>query len=226
MATLVKICGIRDEAALTAAIEAGAGMVGMVFFPASPRNIDFSVAAALAAKIPAHVTAVALTVDADNALLDTIAAQVSPGMIQAHGGETPERMAEIAARTGLKTMKVLPVFGRQDIAKAKHYEPVVDWMLFDARPPKGASRPGGHGAPFDWSLMAGVTLSRPWLLAGGLTPQNVGEAVRLSGATGVDVSSGVEHTLGVKDIGLIREFVAAAQGRRHARGPVRSAYDH
>lgn len=211
MTTLVKICGIRDPLAMKAALNGGAGMVGMVFFPASPRHIEIAEAAALAAMVPDPVTLVALTVNAGDGLLEQIATRVKPAMIQAHGRETPGRMAEIARLTGLKTMKALAVSGRQDISAARAYEPVVDWLLFDAKPPKGASRPGGHGAVFDWSLLAGLTISRPWLLAGGLTPGNVGEAVRLSGAGGVDVSSGVERALGVKDVDLIGDFIAAAQ---------------
>ena len=217
MTTGVKICGLRDPLAMRAALDAGADMVGMVFFPPSPRNIDLAEAAALAVMVPAHVTLVALTVNADDALLEAITTQVGPAMIQAHGAETPERMAEIARHTGLKTMKAVAISGREDIEAARRFEPVVDWLLFDAKPPKGASRPGGHGAVFDWTLLAGLSISRPWLLAGGLTPQNVGQAVRLSGAGGVDVSSGVERSLGVKDVGLIGAFVAAAQGS--ATGP-------
>lgn len=206
----VKICGLTRPEHLRAAVEAGAGYVGLVFFPKSPRNVDVGTAAALALEVPPGVAKVALVVDPDDALLDEITGAVAIDMIQLHGAESPARVAEIRARYGLPVMKAVGIADESDLARLDAYMPVADQILVDAKPPKGADLPGGMGVPFDWRLIAGRHWGKPWMLAGGLTPQNVGLAVKLTGARQVDVSSGVERAPGEKDEGLIRDFMAAA----------------
>jgi phosphoribosylanthranilate isomerase len=209
--TIVKICGITDPAALAAA--AAADFVGLVFFPASPRALTPARAAALAAgAAPGGPRRVGLFVDPDDALLDSTLAVMPLDMIQLHGAETPARCAAIRARFGRPVMKALGIGERADLAAIDRYAPAVDWLLLDAKPQPGASRPGGNAEVFDWGLLAGVTVPCPWLLAGGLTPGNVAEALRVSGAPGVDVSSGVEKARGIKDPALIAAFIAAARG--------------
>lgn len=207
--TRVKICGLRDVAAVKAAVDAGAAYVGLVFFPKSPRNVTIAEAATLALAVPAGVAKVALVVDADNALLDEITANVPLDILQLHGHETPERVSEIRARYGLPVMKAVGVADESDLAALDSYARVADQILVDAKPPKDADLPGGNGLSFDWRLIAGRRWPVPWMLAGGLTPQNVNEAIRLTGATQVDVSSGVESAPGVKDAGLIASFLKA-----------------
>lgn len=209
----VKICGLTRPEHLRAAVDAGAGYVGLVFFPKSPRNVSLEAAAALALEVPPGVAKVALVVNPDDALLDEITAQVPIDMLQLHGDESPERVAEIRARYGLPVMKAVGIAEAGDLNKLDAYMPVVDQILVDAKPPKGAEVPGGTGVPFDWRLIAGRHWAKPWMLAGGLTAQNVGLAVKLTGARQVDVSSGVERAPGVKDERLIAEFIAAARGR-------------
>ncbi|WP_400086419.1 phosphoribosylanthranilate isomerase [Yoonia sp. R78084] len=209
--TRVKICGLRDVAAVKAAVDAGAAYVGLVFFPKSPRNVTIAEAATLALAVPAGVAKVALVVDADNALLDEITANVPLDILQLHGHETPERVSEIRARYGLPVMKAVGVADESDLAALDSYSRVADQILVDAKPPKDADLPGGNGLSFDWRLIAGRRWPVPWMLAGGLTPQTVGEAIALTGATQVDVSSGVESTPGVKDAALIAAFCTAAQ---------------
>jgi phosphoribosylanthranilate isomerase len=207
----VKICGLREEAHVAAAVEAGARYVGFVFFAKSPRNVTVGTAARLAATVPPGVAKVALVVDATDAELDAIVAAVPLDMLQLHGNESPERVAVIRARHGLPVMKAVGIAGPEDVEKIALYGKVADQILVDAKAPKGAAVPGGNGLAFDWTLIARKYWPCPWMLAGGLTPDNVAEAIRLTGARQVDVSSGVELAPGVKDAGLIRAFVAAAQ---------------
>lgn len=208
----VKICGLREEAHVAAAVEAGARYVGFVFFAKSPRNVTVEVAARLAAAVPPGVAKVALVVDAADAALDSIAAAVPLDMLQLHGNESPERVAEIRARYGLPVMKAVGIAGPEDVEKIALYGKVADQILVDAKAPKGAALPGGNGLAFDWTLIARKYWPCPWMLAGGLTPENVAEAIRLTGARQVDVSSGVELAPGVKDAALIRAFIAATTG--------------
>lgn len=207
--TRVKICGLRDAAMLDAAVQAGAAYVGLVFFEKSPRNVTLAQAAALAGAVPAGVAKVALVVNADNAQLDALLAQVPVDILQLHGSETPARVTEVKARYGLPVMKAVGVAGPDDLAALETYAQVADQLLVDAKPPKGADLPGGNGLSFDWRLIAGRRWPVPWMLAGGLTPANVAQAVALTGAGQVDVSSGVESAPGVKDAALIAAFCAA-----------------
>jgi phosphoribosylanthranilate isomerase len=204
----VKICGINDAAAMAAAAEAGADLVGFVFFPPSPRAVTPAQAAAIARPGPAKV---GLFVDPDDALIEAVLAALPLDVIQLHGEETPARCAAVRARFDLPVMKALGIAARADLAQLDDYAPVVDRFLLDAKAPPGAPLPGGNAAPFDWTLTAGRTIPRPWLLAGGLTPENVGSAIAVSGAPGVDVSSGVERARGVKDPARIAAFVSAAR---------------
>ena len=206
----VKICGLRDAATLETAIAAGARYVGFVFFPKSPRHLELSQAAGLAALVPPGVAKTALVVDADDAMLDSLLETVPIDILQLHGAEAPERVAAIRARTGLPVMKAVGVADAGDLAALDTYAQVADQLLVDAKPPKGADLPGGNGLSFDWRLIAGRRWSVPWMLAGGLTPDNVAEAIRLTGARQVDVSSGVESAPGVKDSALIHAFCVAA----------------
>jgi phosphoribosylanthranilate isomerase len=207
----VKICGLRTEADVDAAVGAGAAYVGLVFFPPSPRHLDLAEAAALALRVPPGVAKVALTVDADDAALDALTAAVPLDLLQLHGHETPARVAEVKARYGLPVMKAVGIAAESDLPALDDHARVADLLLVDARPPAGASRPGGNAAAFDWRLIAGRRWPVPWMLAGGLTPDNVAEALRVTGARQVDVSSGVESAPAVKDAHLIRAFVAAAR---------------
>ena len=206
----VKICGLTDETAVAAAVEGGAAMCGFVFFPASPRNVTPEAAAALTARVPEGIVKVGLVVDADDGLLADIVATAGVGMLQLHGTESPERTAEIRRRFGVPVMKVLAIQGPDDITAARAYEDIAERLMFDAKPPEGANRPGGNARAFDWGLLQGQTWSRPWLLAGGLTAENLGLAVKTSGATAVDVSSGVEDAPGRKNPDKIRAFLNAA----------------
>lgn len=211
MAEIVKICGLSDAAALDAALAAGADMVGFVFFAKSPRNLSPQAAGALADRARGRARIVALTVDADNSTLDRIVAALDPDLMQLHGRESPERVRAIAAAYGRETMKAIGVATREDFAAAAAYETLVDRLLIDAKPPKTAVLPGGNGVAFDWRLAQGFAPRRPWLLSGGLDPQNVAEAIAVTGARGVDVSSGIESAPGVKDIAKIHAFVAVAR---------------
>ncbi|MFN6979657.1 MAG: phosphoribosylanthranilate isomerase, partial [Gemmobacter sp.] len=195
-----------------AAVRAGARYVGFVFFPASPRAVTPDAARALALRVPGGAARVALTVDADDALLDAILAAVPVDILQLHGHESPERVAAVRARYGLPVMKAVGVAGAGDIEALAIHARAADMLLVDAKPPKGAALPGGNGAAFDWRLIAGRRWPVPWLLAGGLTADTVAEALRVTGAPGVDVSSGVESAPGVKDAARMAAFVAAAQG--------------
>lgn len=208
----VKICGITDSADIPAAILAGARYVGFVFFPPSPRNLSLTEAAFIARSVPEGICKVALTVDADDALLDRLLDAVPLDMLQLHGRESPQRVAVVQERFGLPVMKAVGVAGEGDLPALDDYARVADQILVDAKPPKDADLPGGNGLAFDWRLIAGRRWPVPWMLAGGLTPENVAEAIRMTGARQVDVSSGVESAPGVKDAARIRAFVAAATG--------------
>jgi len=203
-----KICGITDLAALNAAVTGGARLVGFVFFPASPRALQPAAAAELAKAVPPGVLRVGLTVDATDAQIEAILAAVPLDVLQLHGRESPARASTVRARFGLRVIKAIAVLDAGDVDAARGYEGHVDRLLFDARPPSGASRPGGNARTFDWRILARRDWQQPWLLAGGLTADNVMEAVRLSGASAVDVSSGVEDSPGHKDPALIRDFLA------------------
>ena len=211
MDTRVKICGLREAAHVAAAAKAGAAYVGFVFFAKSPRHLAIADAATLALTVPEGVAKVALTVNATDAELDAITGAVPLDMLQLHGGESPARVAAVKARYGLPVMKAVGVADRADLAALDDYQLVADQILVDAKPPKGAALPGGNGLAFDWTLMLGRVWRRPWMLAGGLTPENVALAVRSTNARQVDVSSGVEVAPGVKDEALIRAFIAAAR---------------
>ncbi|NND49923.1 MAG: phosphoribosylanthranilate isomerase, partial [Rhizobiales bacterium] len=196
MTLKIKICGLKTRESVDAALDAGADMLGFVNFPPSPRHIEIADAARLIADLPDNVSAVVLTVDSDDRLIDQIVSEAQPAMIQAHGSETPERISAIAARSGLPVMKALALASKADLAAADGFEGAAARLLFDAKPPEGATRPGGHGAPFDWGLARSYEGKLPWMLSGGLNPGNVAEAIAVSGAHAVDVSSGIESRLG------------------------------
>ncbi|SHF56500.1 phosphoribosylanthranilate isomerase [Litoreibacter ascidiaceicola] len=210
MTTRVKICGLGRPADVVACVAAGAAYVGFVFFEKSPRHLSLEAAHALAMEVPLGLAKVALTVNADDAALDALMDHVPLDMLQLHGSESPERVAEVRDRFGLPVMKAVGIADEGDLAVLEDYMRVADQILVDAKPPKGADLPGGNGLAFDWGLLAGRRWSVPWMLAGGLAPDNVAEAIRLTGAKQVDVSSGVESARGIKDGALIKQFVAAA----------------
>jgi phosphoribosylanthranilate isomerase len=207
----IKICGLTAAADVAVAVSAGAAYVGFVFFDRSPRHVTPDQARGLALGVPPGVAKVALTVDADDTALDALTAKVPLDMLQLHGHESPARVAHVKARYGLPVMKAIGIAGAGDLAQIDLYSDVADQLLIDAKPPKGASRPGGNAQAFDWTLIAGRDWPLPWLLAGGLTPDNVAEAVARTGARQLDVSSGVESAPGVKDATLIRAFIANAR---------------
>lgn len=217
MRVRVKICGLRSRAEVDAAADAGASYIGLVFYPPSPRHMSIADARWVLETAPRRMTSVALTVNAGDDELEALAA-LPFHMLQLHGRETPERVAEVRERFGLPVMKAIGIATEADLAKIDAYAPVVDQLLIDARPGKEATRPGGNGLAFDWTLLQGRTWTRPWMLAGGLTPGNVAAAVQLTGATQVDVSSGVEYGPGYKDPALVRAFVEAAAAPEAALG--------
>ncbi|RVV97270.1 phosphoribosylanthranilate isomerase [Mesobaculum littorinae] len=206
-----KICGLTDPADVPAALLAGAGYLGFVFFPKSARHLTIPDAALIAGTVPEGICKVALTVNASDAELDAIVGGVPLDMIQLHGSETAERVDEVRDRFGLPVMKAVGVSSEEDLPKLDEMGRAADQLLVDAKPPKGADLPGGNGVAFDWRLIAGRRWPVPWMLAGGLTPENLDEAVRLTGARQVDVSSGVERAPGVKDADRIAAFGAAAR---------------
>ncbi len=215
----IKICGLKTPEALEAALAGGASHVGFIFFPKSPRNIAPVEAGHLRQAARGRATAVAVTVDADDATLDAIVAAMAPDMLQLHGHETPERVAAIKARFGLPAMKALSISETADLSAIDRYRGVADRFLFDAKPPKGAELPGGNGVPFDWRVLAALDPGIRYMLSGGLNAANIGEALRLLHPSGIDISSGVESAPGVKDVGLIEDFfraVRAAQARSAA----------
>lgn len=207
----VKICGLKRPMEIDAAAAAGAAYVGFVFFEKSPRYVTPHQAAELAEHVPVGLAKVALTVNADDAALDALLARVPLDMLQLHGAESPERVAEVRERFGLPVMKAIGVATEADLPQLAEYGRVADQLLVDAKPPKGAVLPGGNGLSFDWTLLSGRRWPVPWMLAGGLTDQNVAEALRRTGARQVDASSGLESAPGVKDPARIAAFCAAAQ---------------
>jgi len=208
--TRVKICGLSTAQSLDAAIKAGAGYVGFVFFEKSPRDVSVETARSLAIEVPPGIAKVALTVDASDETLEQITDAVPLDMLQLHGSESPDRVAEVRGKFGLPVMKAIGISDADDVGKIDLYLPVADQLLVDAKPPKAGDLPGGNGMSFDWRLIANRRWSKPWMLAGGLTPENVAEAIALTGAKQVDVSSGVQSVPGQKDSDLIARFLANA----------------
>jgi len=212
MSISIKFCGLSQPADIAAAAEAGARYVGFVFFPKSPRAVSLTQARDLALAVPVGVAKVGLVVDPEDGFLDQLLAEVPLDILQLHGHETPTRVAEIRARTGLPVMKAIGIAEADDLGQIADYAAVSDQLLIDAKPPKNADLPGGNGLSFDWRLLAGRRWPVPWMLAGGLTPDNVRLAVQMTGAQQVDVSSGVESRAGVKDPTLIHAFADAVNG--------------
>jgi phosphoribosylanthranilate isomerase len=217
MTTEVKICGITDADTMDAALEAGADYIGLVFFPPSPRALTPERAAELLQFSPDDLVKVGLFVDPDDATLDAVLSRVRLDLLQLHGSESPERVEAIRLEYGVPVMKTIAVETAADLDRVEPYLTVADRLLFDAKPPKGAALPGGNAVAFDWSLLQGRRWGLPWMLAGGLTAATVAEAIRLTGAPAVDVSSGVESAPGVKDPAKIAAFIAAARGRSRTR---------
>jgi phosphoribosylanthranilate isomerase len=212
----VKICGLSTPPTLEAALAAGADMVGFVFFSKSPRHIGFGTAAELGRRVEARAKKVALVVDADDRELADIIAALDPDFLQLHGHETPERVAEIKSRFGLPAIKAIAIARTADLAAARTYADIADRLLFDAKAAPDARAPGGNGLAFDWRLLSGLHIEKPWLLSGGLQSANVAEALKITGAPSVDVSSGVESAPGIKDAALIIDFIAQARGAAEA----------
>ena len=211
MSLTVKICGLSTPETLDAALEAGADMVGFVFFPPSPRHLQFDLARALGARVRGRAQKVALTVDADDAFLQSLVEALRPDIVQLHGSESVAQIAAIRRKFGLPVMKAVPIAVKDDLERIATYAAVADRLLFDARAPREATRPGGLGNTFDWHLLKDVQSRVPFMLSGGLDAGNVGEALRITRASGIDVSSGVERAPGVKDIDKIKAFVRAAR---------------
>jgi phosphoribosylanthranilate isomerase len=211
MSLIVKICGLSTRETLDVALAAGADMVGFMFFPPSPRHLSLGAAEELGRQVKGRAQKVAVSVDADDALLENIIEAARPDLLQLHGKESVARVRDIKARFRLPVMKVISVETKADLAGLAGYAAVADRILFDTRAPKGATRPGGLGAPFDWRLLEGLDLKIPYMVSGGLDVANVAEAMRVTGTGGVDVSSGVESASGVKDPDKIREFIRAVR---------------
>ena len=211
MNAIVKICGLSQAEHVDAAVNAGAGLTGYVFFERSPRNVTVETAASLTARVPDNVRKVALTVDAGDELLDQIVAAAGVDTLQLHGHETAQRVSEVRQKYGLSVIKVLPIASAEDVKAAHAFEAVSDMLLFDAKPPKDATRPGGNAVSFDWGLLSDESWSVPWLLAGGLDAGNVGAAIKATHAPMVDVSSGVEDAPGQKNSQKIQDFIAAVK---------------
>jgi phosphoribosylanthranilate isomerase len=211
MTLLVKICGLSTAEALEVALTSGADMVGFVFFTPSPRNVQYEQARALGGRVKGRAGKVALSVDAGDALLDAVVEALRPDMLQLHGKESPERVVALKTRHGLPVMKAIPVESEADLAAVARYAAVADRLIFDARAPREATRPGGLGKPFDWRLLQNLDPGVPFMLSGGLDAGNVAEALRVTRAPGVDVSSGVERAPGEKDPDRIRAFIRAAR---------------
>jgi phosphoribosylanthranilate isomerase len=219
MSLIVKICGLSTAEALDVALDESADMVGFVFFEPSPRHIPFEAARLLGERVRGRAQKVALTVDADDAWFDAIMQSLRPDMLQLHGNETAARVTALKQRFGLPAMKAVPIAQKDDLALAANYIAVADRILFDARAPKDATRPGGLGKAFDWRLLKNLALGVPFMLSGGLDAGNVAEALRVTRAPGVDVSSGVERAPGEKDPGKIRAFIRAARKAALASAP-------
>ncbi|RWN35097.1 MAG: phosphoribosylanthranilate isomerase [Mesorhizobium sp.] len=217
MALDIKICGLKTDAAMAAALAGGASHVGFIFFAKSPRYVEPAEAGRLREAARGKATAVAVTVDASDAFLDEIVAQMQPDMLQLHGAETPERVAEVKARYGLPVMKALPLSEAADLERIKPFIGISDRFLFDAKPPKGSELPGGNGVAFDWRILAGLDGGVDYMLSGGLNAANIGDALRLADPPGIDISSGVESAPGVKDPALIEQFFRAVRTARNTR---------
>ncbi|KQZ82985.1 N-(5'-phosphoribosyl)anthranilate isomerase [Mesorhizobium sp. Root157] len=213
----IKICGLKTGVALAAALVGGASHVGFIFFPKSPRNVAPSEAGRLRKLASGRAKAVAVTVDADDAFLDTIVAEMQPDMLQLHGSESPERVSDLKARHGLPVMKAFPVRETADLAAITPYRGVVDRFLFDAKPPKGSQLPGGNGVSFDWTILARLDAGVDYMLSGGLNAANIREALQLANPPAIDISSGVESAPGVKDAALIEQFFKAVRAARDDR---------
>jgi len=211
MSLLVKVCGLSTHETLDAALEAGADMVGFVFFPPSPRHLSLETARDLGGRVKRRAVKVALTVDADDATLGNIVETLRPDILQLPGKETMARLCDVKQAFGLPVMKAMAVETAADLATVPGYASVADRILFDARPPKGATRPGGLGAVFDWHVLENLDFNLPFMVSGGLTADNVADAIRITRAGGVDVSSGVERAPGIKDVEMIRAFIRAAR---------------
>jgi phosphoribosylanthranilate isomerase len=220
MSLLVKICGLNTPETLDAALAAGADMLGFVFFEPSPRHLEPEQARALGRRVQGRARKVALSVNAGDAELAASIAALGPDLLQLHGCESPERVALVRARFGLPVMKAIPVATADDLAPVARYAAVADWLVFDARAPRDATRPGGLGQPFDWRLLQSLDIPVPFMVSGGLDAGNVGDAVRLTRAAAVDVSSGVERAPGVKDPEKIRAFIRAARAATRATAGV------
>lgn len=210
----IKICGLKTDAAVDAALEGGASHVGFIFFEKSPRHISANEAARLAARGRGKAKSVAVTVDADDAMLHAIVSAMSPDMLQLHGKETPARVAEVKARFGLPVMKAFSVSAAADLERIAPYRGVADRFLFDARPPKGSDLPGGNGVSFDWRLLAALDPGLEYMLSGGLNAGNIADALRQTNPPGIDISSGVESAPGIKDPALIANFFEAVEAAR------------
>jgi phosphoribosylanthranilate isomerase len=222
MTLLIKICGLKTPDALDVALEAGADMVGFVFFPASPRHVGYEAVRALAARVRGRAKKVALSVDASDAQLAAIIDALKPDLLQLHGQEAPERVIVVRTRFGLPVMKALPIAQKADLSPIRLYDKLADRLIFDARAPGDATRPGGLGKSFDWRLLENLEVGAPFMLSGGLDADNVAEALRITRAGGVDVSSGVERAPGEKDPDKIRAFVRAARAAAPANALARS----
>lgn len=223
MPVLIKICGLNSPESLDVALDAGADAVGFVFFPPSPRHIGFQAARALGTRVRGRAQKVAVSVDADDDWLATAIEALRPDMLQLHGRESPDRVVTVRTRFGLPVMKALPIAERADLAPVHIYARVSDRLLFDARAPRQATRPGGLGKSFDWRLLQGVNPGVPFMLSGGLNAENVAEALRVTRALGVDVSSSVERAPGQKDPDKIRAFIRAARAAADVQDVASSA---
>lgn len=207
----IKICGLKTDDAVAAALHGGATHIGFIFFGKSPRNIDPAEAGRLRKAAIGKAKAVAVTVDADDAMIETIVASMQPDLLQLHGHESVDRIAEVKARFGLPVIKALALRERDDLDQIKPYIGVADMFLFDAKPPKGSELPGGNGVSFDWQLLSALDGQVPYMLSGGLNAGNIGAALQATNARGIDISSGVESAPGVKDVSLIKEFFQAVR---------------
>ncbi|WP_343313108.1 phosphoribosylanthranilate isomerase [Brucella sp. BE17] len=210
----IKICGLKTLDAVNAALDAGATRIGLIFFPKSPRHLTITEAVALREAAEDRAKVVAVTVDADDATLDTIVASVRPDMLQLHGHETPERVRIVKARYGLPVMKAFAICEASDLQAIEPYKGIADRFLFDAKPPKGAELPGGNGVSFDWSLLDTLDECVDYMLSGGLNAGNIAEALQKTQAPGIDISSGVERAPGEKDVRLIEQFFQAIADTR------------
>ncbi|RCW84446.1 phosphoribosylanthranilate isomerase [Phyllobacterium bourgognense] len=212
----IKICGLKTDEAVAAALDGGASHIGFIFFPKSPRYVDPGEAGRLRQAAKGRAIAVAVTVDPDDVTLDAIVAAMQPDMLQLHGDESVNRVADIKARYGLPVMKALALRERGDLEQIKPYIGVADRFLFDAKPPKGSELPGGNGVSFDWRVLSELDASTDYMLSGGLNASNIAEALRATNAQGIDISSGVESGPGVKDVGLIKDFFWAVRAAKSA----------